>query len=878
MRRLRFGAARAACFCIVKCGGVSALAFAIGSVLLVERPAEGAEPAGAGTSPNGAALVKLMGDKALRTFAPGSQRIAGLVALPGGAGARAADLGLEAVAPGIARFRGSVDALTQFGIAHPGLAVEVSPPLHTLLDRAGAWIRAPRARVEKGVDGTGTLVGIADTGLDVTHPDLVDENGKSRVAWFLDLSLKPYGKYPDLEDAYGVKDENGTLVSGAVLSGEDIDAIVLSKAPVPTDEVGHGTHVTSLAVGNGGRTGAPSPRYEGIATKAQIVFARVTRTGSDAIENDDLLRGTAFMFERATAMKLPIAVNLSIGTDFGPHDGTTLWEKTLASFVGPEQPGRALVVAAGNSGSIAESPVHQNVHVVRGSLMRVPIATKGARSGALQVWASVRKGADLKIGLEGPDGEWIPPVAEGEQRGKNASNGAYNAGVVFGSKLPKSPIPEGSRGAVILWSGAWPSGTYNITFDGVGTVDLFFQATGDALGPHVGFLAGVREGTINLPGTHPGILAVGCTLNHPTWKSIVGGKVSLHAPMLDTMSGLPLGGGASRDVGEGEVCWFSSTGPNVNGVPKPEISAPGGGVIGALSKQANPRSPSSIFSQYGCPAEGSGPAGASPCLQIDDTHGVAVGTSMSAPLVAGTIALLFQRDPTLTQDRVVALLQAGAHAFKGTEPYNDLGGPGELDVLGALDALEAMSDPKLGLPDRNQSWITLASTYASADGSMPVTAILELRTADGEHRADLFDPTRLRAFATIGRDDRIFPSLIRKAPGLYYFVLDIPKGRGGSTMTVGATFDGVDIVTPKSAPIATDAWTADYPSKASGSNCAASPAHFGKPGYGSFALGAFGALFGTYGFRRARRRRSPNAMRATRVPAKLKGVFRNIFL
>ena len=61
---------------------------------------------------------------------------------------------------------------------------------------------------------------------------------------------------------------------------------------------------------------------------------------------------------------------------------------------------------------------------------------------------------------------------------------------------------------------------------------------------------------------------------------------------------------------------------------------------------------------------------------------------MSAPMVAGTIALLFQKDPTLTQDKIVGLLQAGAHDFRGPHPFDDQSGPGELDVLGTLDALE----------------------------------------------------------------------------------------------------------------------------------------------------------------------------------------------
>ena len=61
---------------------------------------------------------------------------------------------------------------------------------------------------------------------------------------------------------------------------------------------------------------------------------------------------------------------------------------------------------------------------------------------------------------------------------------------------------------------------------------------------------------------------------------------------------------------------------------------------------------------------------------------------MASPMVAGAIALLFARDPTLTQDKLVGLLQAGAHPMRGYAPFDDQNGPGELDVAGAFDALE----------------------------------------------------------------------------------------------------------------------------------------------------------------------------------------------
>jgi subtilisin family serine protease len=767
--------------------------------------------AAAGGGPDGAAIVRLLGKNAgLALSQTGSARpLTGLVRLP--FGVRAESVGLEPVVPGFGRIRGGGAAIAGFAGAHPELSIEVSPPLHTLLDVAGIWTGAALAH-ENGANGDGVLVGVADTGLDVAHPDFKNPDGSSRVAWILDLSVPPYGKYPDLEKAYGIVDANGNP-QGAVYQGSDFPALLAAGVPLPGDEVGHGTHVTSLAAGNGGA----QAKYVGVAPHAQIVFARITTDGTNAIDNNNLVLGVQFLFDRADFMQKPIAVNLSLGSDFGPHDGTAAWEEVLASYVGPGTPGHALVAAAGNSGDIVSVPVHESVHVAPGSRMRVPISTQGAKGGALDVWIAMRPGTTLSVGLDGPDGQWIAPVSDGNEAGKNTAG--YNAGVINGSAAAQSPIASESRGAVAVISGTWPAGTYAITLEGSGTADLFLQGTKDVIiGDNAGFRSPVREGTVNLPATSPGIIGVGCTINRLQWTSIDLASESQSEPLLDPAGAVPVldssGRVVSRSIHEGETCWFSSAGPTLTGVLKPEISAPGGLVVGALSSQALPGGASSIFTAT-CPAK-NGVSGGTRCLQVDADHGISQGTSMSSPMVAGAAALLFARDPTLTQDKIVGLLQAGAHQFRGRHPFDDQSGPGELDVLGSLDALEQTWYPAELLPSSSASWITLSASYFAADGTTPLTAVVELRTARLGRRADLFDATRLRPVVLIDGVPQPPPTLVRHAPGVWTFTVEPAAGRGGSTMTLGATFDGEPIVLPKEIAIAGDVWSSEYATTASG--------------------------------------------------------------
>ena len=786
--------------------------------------------------PRGADYVRALGTDVDAIVAPQSHMVGALVDLP--KGVRAQDLGLDEVATGIGRMRASAADVIAFGEAHPELRVEIMPTLHPLLDRASIYIRTEALR-SQGADGAGTLVGVADTGLDVTHPDFRDPKTlKSRVAWMLDFSMKPLGLHPELEAKYAVKDSKGDLL-GAVLTGQDIDDLIAQAKPVPVDRNGHGTHVASIAAGNGGGT-----RFIGAAPKAGLVIARISRTDLGSFEGDDALRGADFIFNRADAMSLPVVLNYSLGTDFGPHDGTSAWERALADHVGPDKPGHAFVAAAGNSGSIAESPTHESVYVTRGATVRVPVTTSGAQNGGVQIWVTLRKGAELDIGLDGPNGTWIAPIGPKTDKGYNP--GGANAAVLYGT--PTSTVPADSRGAVVLWRGAWPKGTYAVTLSGSGLAELYLSGSGDASleGPTPAYFSGgVREGTVSLPATHPSLIAVGCTVSGPDWKSITGLRVALSAPLLDPAGGLRDPSRARRPFEQGELCYFSSAGPTAAGVPKPDIAAPGAVITGAMSGQAKPDVQTSVFHSDTCPADPDTGTRDPRCLQVDATHGVSQGTSMSSPMIAGAVALLYQRDPTLTQDVVRALLQAGAHKFRGPAPFFDQSGPGELDAEASLFALAEMKSPVLVLPSAKASWATLSADYATADGSTPLTVTLELRSELGK-RASLFDASRLQPVVTMLGRPVISPPEIRRstAPGLFTYEVLLPRGLGGRTVTLGATFDGENVVSPITIPVATDTWTANYLGEAKG----ACNAGGGDPG----VLAGLGAALALLALRRRR--------------------------
>ncbi|MEI9954036.1 MAG: S8 family serine peptidase [Pseudomonadota bacterium] len=161
----------------------------------------------------------------------------------------------------------------------------------------------------------------------------------------------------------------------------DLDALSSNDiaGDEPTDPFGHGTHVASLAAGNG--LASPTPRYIGVAPEATYVVSRVAQNNG-SIQDADVLRAVKFVFDRAEELGMPAVVNLSLGSDFGAHDGSSALEMGLGSLVGPTFPGRAIVVAAGNSAGLYEGigwrvpgavrDPHRGARAARVALARAP--------------------------------------------------------------------------------------------------------------------------------------------------------------------------------------------------------------------------------------------------------------------------------------------------------------------------------------------------------------------------------------------------------------------------------------------------------------------------------------------------------------------------
>jgi serine protease AprX len=140
------------------------------------------------------------------------------------------------------------------------------------------------------------------------------------------------------------------------------------------------------------------------------------------------------------------------------------------------------------------------------------------------------------------------------------------------------------------------------------------------------------------------------------------------------------------------VAPYSSRGPSaIDFAAKPDILAPGTGIVSLAAPESKYYQTKSAFL-----LDGSIPTAYKPYLSL-------TGTSMAAPVVSGTVALMLQANPNLTPNLVKALLQYTAQLDEGANAL--VYGAGFLNTKGAVDLAHyfATATPGARYP-QNRHW------------------------------------------------------------------------------------------------------------------------------------------------------------------------------
>jgi subtilisin family serine protease len=420
----------------------------------------------------------------------------------------------------------ALDSLTE----DPSLArVVPAMQLNQLLDVAAAKVRLPKFQQTSGLTGKGVIVGVIDSGIEVTHP-----NFAGRILRIWDQTLNGIGV---LEGAYGQE-----------LTGE---LMGMSR-----DTNGHGTHVSGIAASADQQFVGVAPEADLIVVKSSLMTAHI----ADAVR---------YVFRVAGELGRPAVVNLSLGGHGDGHDGSDSLSAVIDAAVGP---GRIVCCAAGNEGT---DNIHAQFTLKRRSTRTVPMAMLQVAPGvtppyaALNMWFEASDEMEIAIVdphntatpyqgvIEGDNPSVVYQLPDGEVELITPPVDPANGDINFLAVIQPKPIPPGTPPA----SGAWRLRVRSGSKVRNGKVDVWSirGSVAQFNGPTV-----QDSMKVGSPGCAKRAITVAAFTTRSEWQDMFG---DTHPSGLE----------------QDDIADFSSEGPNRDNVQKPDLAAPGAMIVSCLS-------------------------------------------------------------------------------------------------------------------------------------------------------------------------------------------------------------------------------------------------------------------------------------------------------
>ncbi|MCH8967979.1 MAG: S8 family serine peptidase [Planctomycetes bacterium] len=518
---------------------------------------------------------------------------------------------------------------------------------HPLTDVAGVMTNVDDVHDGVGFtarDGTGINLAIADSGLDTTHSDI-----------------------PTPVEAYDMTDGTDTSSWGTDVSNTVID---------------HGTHVTGIAVGSGSLS---SGRYVGAAPGASLYFYKIGQDPPEKPDDPDL-RGRALDEDVIEAINRAATVgcdvfSISYGgvSEFMDGDGPIC--QAVDSAVVND--GMAFFSSAGNSASASR---HYSIKL---PATCTPCSTVDI-DYTVRYFGTVGQGDPAVYdGIEVLRVIWV----DNDTTDGNMTMTCLNCGA--GESLTEVAYDASSRGTerknfeLHVKVPSLNTVTYQLRLTNTASCGAEPLVHVYAIGNSVKKVLRWFEDpdpyyTVGTPALCDQAIAVGAWTQRKRW--------------IDFQDDCRI----NRDHVVDKLAPFSSLGPRIDGMQKPDIAAPGASTISARDGTYSIDADKTIDDDG--VNDGNGPA----------HYYLKFGTSMACPFAAGAAVLLLEEEPSLTPSQLRTALTSTASL--GDSP-NIRAGSGLLDLLAAFNR-------------NNQSVIYIdASASGMNNGSSWTHAFTSLRSA-----------------------------------------------------------------------------------------------------------------------------------------------------
>ncbi len=498
-------------------------------------------------------------------------------------------------------------------------------------------------------DGEGVYIGITDWGFDYSHPNYNAGTGNLRLEMAWD-HFKLSGPTP-ADKGYGEGLNYGTLITDHLRSAQGDTSNLYGYGT-------HGTHVAGITAGRG-----VDGDQMGQAPGAKLLFC------SFGLGEKPWMDAVAWMKQVAQDSSRRLVINSSWGMySFSTLDGTSLLSQAINAW---SEEGVVFCTSGGNNGHntvpfhISRTFRSDTIDTLRTVVVRASDIYSISETGqVLIMWGEENHDFSACIRLRKNDSAiWRTPMFNTAMGDTVIYDSIVHEGVSTGYRvLVEHANPFDNR----------PHIQIDINKNTLQT-QLFITAT---------------EGTVhawNVANKENHAGNEGCSFSQAgrdgftSGDSFYGvGEPACAAKCISVAAHNPDRYSQSSGIYRiGRIADFSSAGPLINGVNKPEISAPGVDIVSSISYWTTGTYPTLLSTYVG---------------NRKYIWSSMSGTSMSSPAVTGVVALMLQANPNLSVEQIREIIFTTARNDSITGP---LVASGTMDVhwgWGKIDALRAVNE------------------------------------------------------------------------------------------------------------------------------------------------------------------------------------------
>lgn len=376
------------------------------------------------------------------------------------------------------------DELEAFGANEQVIYIE--KPKNLLLSRQPSIAASCMLSVKNpplSLTGRGVFVAVIDTGIDIFHPDFIDENGDTKIYALWDQTVKGSPPKP--------------FLNGNLYTKEEINKVLHSESGRydfrSRDRSGHGTHVASICAG-----------INGVAPEAELIVVKLGDISKQGFpRTTQLMTALQYVIDTAIRENRPVAVNISYGHNYGDHRGNSLLETFVSQIAGQWK--SSICIGTGNEGN---SGRHKQGKITTKTELILFDVAPFEQNLNLQIWKDFVD--EFKIRLESPSGITYTIV---DQQGK--SQYTYKDTTVYvynGYSTPYNVRQELYFSFIPMEGNYIESGQWKIEISPVniknGEYQMWLPVSAGS-NPETRFLEPDKVFTLTIPSTARNVISVG---------------------------------------------------------------------------------------------------------------------------------------------------------------------------------------------------------------------------------------------------------------------------------------------------------------------------------------------------------------------------------